>query len=588
MAHSKSNSKQIKLYDYQGIAFKKLVAALKKTFRALMVMVTGLGKTIVSIEVVKYFITPKDRVLFLCHDNGILNKTYKDYRKYIGESYTYAKFYGTQKDWEADKHNFVFATFQSVLAHLNNPKAKKKLFSPKHFTFIVVDESHHAQAETYAEVINYFKPKYKLGMTATPDREDGEDIRDIFGEEVVKILLPEAIAKGWLTPVEYKLLSDGLDEEKIRQICKDVLDDNVRMTEKQINEKIFIKVRSQEQCKIIQQYSKTRKAIVFCENIQHAQHISFLLPSSVSIHSQQATGVNDANYELFETGAVKHVLVVDKFNEGIDIPDTELLSFLRRTESERIFYQQLGRGLRKVPGKEKVVVLDFVGNIERIKQVAKLALEIETIAGIERKKNGTPNMSPLHVEGKGFSFDFSDQVVNLFSVFERLGQDFYPTWQEASEAAVKLGIKNYTDYKNRFKEDPRLPGNPNRTYKNFPKWYIFLGRKPKNFYKSWKLASKAAIKLGIKTFDQYKIDFKKDPKLPSRPETVYSDFPGYVVFLGKARYKNWKEASKACKTLGINSITSYKQSYKKDPGLVYDPRRIYPDFPGWTKFLGKE
>lgn len=575
------------MYDYQGIAFKNLVAALKKTFRALMVMATGLGKTIVSIEVVKYFITPKDRVLFLCHDNGILNKSYKDYKKYIGEPYTYAKFYGAQKDWEADKHNFVFATFQSILAHLNNPKFKKKLFSPKHFTFIVVDESHHAQAETYAEVINYFKPKYKLGMTATPDREDGEDIRDIFGEEVVKILLPEAIAKGWLTPVEYKLLSDGLDEEKIRQICKDVLDDNVRMTEKQINEKIFIKVRSQEQCKIIQQYSKTRKAIVFCENIQHAQHIGSLLPSSVSIHSQQATGVNDANYELFETGAVKHVLVVDKFNEGIDIPDTELLSFLRRTESERIFYQQLGRGLRKVPGKEKVVVLDFVGNIERIKQVAKLALEIETIAGIQRKKNVTPNMSPLHVEGKGFSFDFSDQVVNLFSVFERLYQDFYPTWQEASKAAIRLGIKNYTEYRLRFKEDVSLPSNPNIFYKNFPGWYVFLERQNKKFYKTWQEASKAALKLGIVTYGKYIIDFKKDPMLPSRPETVYEDFPGYLSFFGKDRYKTWQEASKACKILGINSITEYQKLYKKDLKLVYDPRRIYKNFPGWTRFLGK-
>ena len=582
------------MYDYQGIAFKNLVAALKKTFRALMVMATGLGKTIVSIEVVKYFITPKDRALFLCHDNGILNKSYKDYKKYIGESYTYAKFYGAQKDWEADKHNFVFATFQSVLAHLNNPKAKKKLFSPKHFTFIVVDESHHAQAETYAEVINYFKPKYKLGMTATPDREDGEDIRDIFGEEVVKILLPEAIAKGWLTPVEYKLLSDGLDEEKIRQICKDVLDDNIRMTEKQINEKIFIKVRSQEQCKIIQQYSKTRKAIVFCENIQHAQHIGSLLPSSVSIHSQQATGVNDANYELFETGAVKHVLVVDKFNEGIDIPDTELLSFLRRTESERIFYQQLGRGLRKVPGKEKVVVLDFVGNIERIKQVSKLAQEIKAIAGIERKKNGTPNMSPLHVEGKGFSFDFSDQVVNLFSVFERLEQDFYLTWQEASQAAIRLKIKDQKDYRRKYVKDPRLKQNPEH-YDGFPGWPPFLGlvyqRRlgKKHCYKTWQEASKSAIRLNITHSKEYEKKYKADPKLPSQPNRVYSDFPGWKKFLSKY-YDTWQQASKAAIKLGIRTYKEYvrDKKYIADKMLPSLPPEFYKNFPGWPIFLGKK
>lgn len=588
MAHSKQNIKQIKLYDYQQIAFDKIVVALKKTFRALMVMATGLGKTIMSIEVVKYFITPKDKVLFLCHDNGILNKTYKDYKKFIGESYTYAKFYGQAKDWEADKHHFVFATFQSVLAHLRNEKAKKKLFSPKHFTFIVVDESHHSQAETFAEVINYFKPKYKLGMTATPDREDQADIRDIFGQEVVNLGLPEAIAKGWLTPIDYKVLSDGLDEEKIRAVCKEVLEDNVRLTEKQINEKIFIKVRTEEQCKIIKSYSKTRKAIVFCENIEHLQHVASILPSAVTIHSEQTATVNDFNFDLFEHGYVQHVIVVDKFNEGIDIPNTELLNFLRNTGSERIFLQQLGRGLRKVPGKEKVVVLDFVANVDRIKQVSKLVKEVEKIAGIQsgEKRQLTLDTS-LHVEGKGFSFDFSNQVVNLLSVFERLDQDFYPTWQEASKVAVKLGIKNYTDYKERFKEDASLPSNPNIFYKNFPGWYSFLERQDKKFYKTWQLASKAAIRLGIVTYGKYIIDFKKDPKLPSRPETVYKDFPGYLSFFGKDRYKTWQEASKACKILGINSITGYQKFYKKDLKLVYDPRRIYKNFPGWTKFLGK-
>ena len=99
--------------------------------------------------------------------------------------------------------------------------------------------------------------------------------------------------------------------------------------------------------------------------------------------------------------------------------------------------------------------------------------------------------------------------------------------------------------------------------------------------------TKAAIRLGIVTYGKYIIDFKKDPKLPSRPETVYKDFPGYLSFFGKDRYKTWQEASKACKILGINSITGYQKFYKKDLKLVYDPRRIYKNFPGWTKFLGK-
>lgn len=599
MAHSKQNIKQIKLYDYQQIAFDKIVVALKKTFRALMVMATGLGKTIMSIEVVKYFITPKDKVLFLCHDNGILNKTYKDYKKFIGESYTYAKFYGQAKDWEADKHHFVFATFQSVLAHLRNEKAKKKLFSPKHFTFIVVDESHHSQAETFAEVINYFKPKYKLGMTATPDREDQADIRDIFGQEVVNLGLPEAIAKGWLTPIDYKVLSDGLDEEKIRAVCKEVLEDNVRLTEKQINEKIFIKVRTEEQCKIVQKYSKTQKAIVFCENIEHLHHVTSILPSSVTIHSEQTAKVNESNFELFKNGYVQHVIVVDKFNEGIDVPDTELLVFLRATNSQRIFLQQLGRGLRPLQGKEKVTVLDFVANIDRIKEVNKLVNEIERIAGNEVKEKKKQVIdAPLHVEGKGFKFDFSDQVVNLLSVFEKIKTPFYETWQEASVACIALGIVSRPSYLRKFKSDSRLPANAAQYYGDFPGWYDFLKKeKPTTKYSSWKQASKICISKGIKSREEYKKYKYSDLKLPSNPAQAYGDFPGWPTFLGKnlSLYLNtWQEASKFCLKHGISTREDYRKTRKKFKVLPSQPETFYKNFPkkqgksDWYAFFGKK
>ena len=594
MVHSKSNSKQIKLYDYQQIAFEKLVAALKTTFRALLVMATGLGKTILSIEVVKYFITPKDKVLFLCHDNGILNKAYKDYKKLVGDQYTYAKFYGDEKDWEADKYHFVFATFQSVLAHLRNKDAKRKLFSPKHFSFIVVDESHHAQAETFAEVINYFKPKYKLGMTATPDREDQADIRNIFGQEVADIRLPEAIAKNWLTKINYKVLSDGLDEEKIREVCKEVLEDNIRLTEKQINEKIFIKVRTEEQCKIVQKYSKTQKAIVFCENIEHLRHVASILPSSVAIHSEQSSKVNDANFNLFEHGHVQHVIVVDKFNEGIDIPDTELLVFLRTTNSERIFLQQLGRGLRKVKGKEKVTVLDFVANIDRIKQVAKLTKEIERFGGTQTREKETHALgTPLHVQGDGFRFDFSDQVVNLLSILERLERDFYPTWQEAGVAARKIGIKGQTDYWKNYKKDIRLPFDVYNFYKDFPGFSIFLKgtgvdlSKRLKPYRTWQEASKAAIKLGIKTQPEYEQRYTEDPRLRVNLRKIYKNFPGMKVFLGTSKYTTWQEASMAARKLKIKNWPDYCKKYSEDSRLPALPAR-YKGFPGMDIFLDKK
>ncbi len=602
MVPLKSNSKQIiTLYDYQKKAFIRLIAALKKNFRALMVMATGLGKTIVSIEVVKHFLTPKDKVLFLCHDNGILNKTYQDYKKYIGNSYTYAKFYGTgkNKNWEADKHQFVFATFQSMRAHINSKNGRRKLFSPQHFTFVVVDESHHSQAETFAEVINYFTPKYTLGMTATPDREDQADIRDIFGKEVVDIRLPEAIAKGWLTKIDYKVLSDGLDENKIREVCKDVLEDGARLNEKQINEKIFIKVRTEEQCKIVQKYSKTQKAIVFCENIEHLHHVASILPSAVTLHSGQTSKVNDFNFDLFNHGHVQHVIVVDKFNEGIDIPDTELLVFLRATNSERIFLQQLGRGLRKSEGKEKVTVLDFVANIDRIKQVSTLTKEIERFSGPRIRKSGEPESRvPLHVTGKGFSFNFSDQIVNLLNVFERIERDFYPTWQEASEATIALGITADAMYRQRYQEDARLPRHPERMYPDFPGHTIFFGnvngiKKRDIFYSTWQEASVVVKRMGVKSFNDYKARYKEDVRLPAIPYAIWSDFPGFPTFLGTEKekrkfYPSWKEASNATKKLGIQTLAEYQKRYKEDALLPREVTNFYTDYPGAKVFFGEK
>ena len=593
MIHLQQNTKQIKLYDYQKTAFKKTVAALKETFRALVVMATGLGKTILSIAVVKHFITPRDKVLFLCHDNGILNKTFKDYREHFDDSFTMAKFYGQKKDWEADKHHFVFATFQSIHAHLNNEKSKEKLFSPEHFAFIVVDESHHSQAETFAEVINYFTPKYRLGLTATPEREDGMDISEIFGEPVVNIRLAEAIANNWLTKVHYKVLTDGLDAEKIREVCKEVLEDNIRLTEKQINERIFIKARTEAQCEIIQEYSGVKKPIVFCKNITHLKHVISILPSSVGIHSEQSETINTENFTMFENGLVRYLTAVDKLNEGIDIPECELLAFLRVTGSRRIFEQQLGRGLRITDEKETLVVLDFVANIDRVRQIHSLVKEIEFFRNLNKQEKSTRTENDsFHIEGTGFQFDFSDQVMDLISILERIEKDFYPTWQEASKAAIGLGINLVSQYPKLYKKDQRLPSDPTIFYKDSPVWTVFLGKKVKEIYPTWQKASKAAIGLGAKSRVQYKKLHKKDPRLPSNPNQFYKkNWPGWVFFLGKKVkeiYPTWQKASKAAIGLGAKSLVQYRKIYKQDKKLPHSPEAFYKDWPGWVFFLGKK
>jgi hypothetical protein len=161
--------------------------------------------------------------------------------------------------------------------------------------------------------------------------------------------------------------------------------------------------------------------------------------------------------------------VVDAFNEGVNVPSVGLVAFCRVTDSVTVFRQQLGRGLR--PGKEKLIVLDFVGNLERIRLI--LAM-VEKIKGF-----GTPR-GPLdkrlnekfEVSGAGFQFTFSDEIVDLMGVLQHVDEKFYETWEEAAEAARRLEIKTSTEYfsQEKYKQDERLPASPARFYSDFPGW----------------------------------------------------------------------------------------------------------------------
>lgn len=159
---------------------------------------------------------------------------------------------------------------------------------------------------------------------------------------------------------------------------------------------------------------------------------------------------------------------------------------------------------------------------------------------------------------------------------------YYPTWQEAAKAAIALGAKIRRDYKAAYVKDPKLPGNPANFYKDFPSWRVFLER----YYRTWQEASRAAIALGIKNCVGYKEKYKLDPKLHNSPLAHYKDFPGWHVFLDMY-YQTWPEASRAAIALGIKGQLDYQHNHKKDCKLPFSPRSFYDDFPGWTVFLGK-
>jgi superfamily II DNA or RNA helicase len=555
-------------------------------------MATGLGKTTISAFVVEELLNMGYRGIFLCHENDILEQAEGTYRNIIGNHINYKTFYGSEKDWLADTAQMLFASFQSM----NNHHGEwYKVFDKDHFDFMVVDESHHGQAATYSEVINYFDCK-KLGMTATPDREDGKDIRDIFGEEVVNIPLEVGIVRGWLTHIEYHILSDGLSNRKLKAILSRVLKKKERVSVKQLNETIFISARTRQQKLIVEEFNeikartKGKKTMIFCENTSHADHIAEFFENAGVVHSKRPDSENHNALEKFRKDELQYLISVDKMNEGIDIPDVEVVVFLRATDSKRIWYQQTGRGARKLPGKDKLIVLDFVANIDRLLMIRELLDRIEREVVQDELLKGKLTKRIFNVSGEGFDFVFSDELIDLLKVLDVLRDGFYETWQEASEVARTLDIFTYKKYRKNYKKDPRLPSSPPQFYKDLPNWPVFFGRKQKSPYPTWQEASAAAQNIGIKTSTQYVKGHKKDERLYANPNIMYSDFPGWITFLNfeeRESFKTWREASKVCIAAGVKNPKDYQKRYNKlSKGLRRSPRAHYKNFPGWIKFLG--
>ena len=572
-----------RIYQVQATktALKGLRSALR---RALVVLATGLGKTFTAAFIARKF--RGKRILFLVHNNFILKHAMDEFRLVFNGKTKMAMYNGMSKRGVEDA-DIVFATWQTMGAHL-------KHWDRNHFDLIIVDEAQHTEADTYRPTADYFTGA-KLGITATPDRTDETDIRNVFGQEVINVTLEEAIARGWLPRIEYHVITDeSLDEKALQKIATEIRMGKKRFTMAEVNRRIFIKKRDVEITRIINGYNE--KAIVFCNSIVHAERMKKALKLASTFHSGRGNTQKDtwkknqATLDDLKNGLVRRVCAVNAFNEGVNVPTLGLVAFCRVTGSLTIFRQQLGRGLR--PGKDKLIVLDFVGNLERIKLVLEMMNRISDLheqftprGEIEREGYVRQR---FEVSGKGFEFTFSDKVVDLMEVLQHCEREFYPTWQEGSHAAIKLGIKSARDYKVNYSKDLKLPSNPNQIWPDFPGYKVFLETPdPVERYKTWPEATASIIALGIKSQKEYWLRYAEDERLVSSPHLYYSDFPGYNVYLG-LKYRTCLEASQAAIGLGIKNRRDYEKKYKNDSRLYIDPHRKYPDFPGWDQFLGKD
>ena len=320
--------------------------------RAILVSATGTGKTYASAFAVDDF--KPERFLFLVHREQIAKQSIEAYKHVFTDHDKFGLLTGNSKDYDRP---YLFSTIQTM-----SKDDVYTRFDKKHFDYIVVDEVHKAGALSYLKVLDYFNPKFLLGMTASPERTDGFNIYDIFDNNIAhEIRLQEALEEDLLCPFHYFGISDV--EFENGQIDDDFTDFNLLASDERVSYLI-------EKSEFYSYSGERRKALVFCSRKMEAQILadkfnqrgykSVFLSGDDSQEKRRDTIdrlTNDENPDKIE-----FIFTVDIFNEGVDIPEINQVLLVRPTESPIIFIQQLGRGLRKYKNKEYVVILDFIGN----------------------------------------------------------------------------------------------------------------------------------------------------------------------------------------------------------------------------------
>ncbi|WP_368242747.1 DEAD/DEAH box helicase family protein [Intestinibacter bartlettii] len=457
------DKKTINLFEPRGAQIEALYN-LKKTRKegnkkGLVVAATGIGKTYLAAFDSQNF----DRVLFIAHREEILYQAYESFKNvrtdkiipiknnYVidsqydllnvadfQETFNYNEydinmgfFTGNRKDIKKD---IIFASVQTLgkSQYLN-----ESYFDKDYFDYIVVDEFHHAVTKNYQNILEYFEPKFLLGLTATPYRLDNKDVFSICDNNLVyEVDLNSAINKGWLVPFRYYDIYDdsiNYDGLKIRSGIYD---------ERELEKALSINKRADLVLKHYKRYN-SKMAIGFCTSKNHASYMSKYFNergiNSVAVYSGPTDDYGEERKEAIKklkSGEIKIIFCVDIFNEGVDIKDIDLVMFLRPTESQTIFLQQLGRGLRIAKYKKYLNVLDFIGNYK------KAYLKPYFLAGKTEEEGGdlTDVMDDENYpEDCLVNFDF--RIIDLFE-YMKYGSKGKETVEEDKEEKLNFALRD--------------------------------------------------------------------------------------------------------------------------------------------------
>lgn len=410
--------RRIKPREYQVEVIQQALEQFDAGKRKLLIeMATGLGKTYTVALLIKQLLERAgggQRVLFIAHQIEILLQSVTAFKNVLGlGSYSFSACFAGSRPENTD---LVFASFDTLYGQLAE-------LASGSFDYVIVDEAHHTPARTYASVVEHFQPRLLIGLTATPWRSDNKSVSGFFGgadSHIGRYDLIWGLQHKKLAFPKYLVLLDDIDQDRIDQ-----LESGLSISD--LDKRLFLHKKDQEVVRLIeatveQKQLSNVKGIVFCRNIRHLRHLlGFFHPgTAISVHSRMQDGERRENIRQFREGDLKYILVCDLFNEGIDIPETNLLVFMRYTGSKTVWLQQLGRGLRKTNNKDCVHVLDFVGSLDRIKDVQQLVQAV--VRSKPRKKLTEGDLDEVRDDQHDDTIEvtYSQSAARVLELIERL------------------------------------------------------------------------------------------------------------------------------------------------------------------------
>ncbi|MGV3088565.1 DEAD/DEAH box helicase [Streptococcus suis] len=458
--------------------------------KALVISATGTGKTYLSAFDVKQY--NPDRMLFIVHREQILQKSLKDFQKVLGFEDDEGCVYKSGMD--ISQKRYIFATIQTI-SRADNLQA----FDPTFFNYILIDEVHKAGADSYKKVMNYFQPDFYLGMTATPERTDGQNIYELFDYNIAyEIRLQEALDNDMLCPFIYY----GVSDIKIDgQLIDEKASFSNLVSEQRVNHIL-------EKVSYYGVSGETVKGLIFCSSVNEAKELEGQF-NARGLRTRALSGEHSQEerqrvVQDLENGNLDYILTVDIFNEGIDIPSVNQVVMLRNTQSSIIFIQQLGRGLRKHDSKEYVTIIDFIGNYQNnylipVALFGDQSMNKDNYRREVREPNILRGLTTINFEKIAKEQIFSSITNTTLSSIKILRDAFKDLENKLGRVPylsdfVKLNsidplvffenssFQNYGDVINKFSEETILLSEVEKRFLNFITFEILNGKRKHELY----------------------------------------------------------------------------------------------------------